>query len=126
MDAMTELEFDDIQHIMLTGTPHLTGRYEFLSFDTPEAGRAWLAEMVPLVQSATDVRETVNVFKRWVNLAFTWNGLRALGVDENTLASFPNEFREGMASRADILGDTGAAAPEHWVGWFATNPSSSG
>ncbi|MEX3657168.1 peroxidase, partial [Mycolicibacterium fortuitum] len=92
---MTELEFDDIQHIMLTGTPHLTGRYEFLSFDTPEAGRAWLAEMVPLVQSATDVRETVNVFKRWVNLAFTWNGLRALGVDENTLASFPNEFREG-------------------------------
>lgn len=116
---MTALEFDDIQHIMLTGTPHLTGRYEFLSFATPEAGRAWLAEMVPLVQSATDVRETVNVFNRWVNLAFTWSGLRALGLDEASLASFPDEFREGMASRADILGDTGAAAPEHWVGGLA-------
>ncbi|WP_371726381.1 Dyp-type peroxidase [Mycobacterium sp. DBP42] len=116
---MTALEFDDIQHIMLTGTPHLTGRYEFLSFATPEAGRGWLAEMVPLVQSATDVRETVNVFNRWVNLAFTWSGLRALGLDEASLASFPDEFREGMASRADILGDTGAAAPEHWVGGLA-------
>ena len=26
------LEFDDIQHILLTRTPALTGRYEFLSF----------------------------------------------------------------------------------------------
>ena len=26
------LEFDDIQHILLTRAPALTGRYEFLSF----------------------------------------------------------------------------------------------
>ncbi len=31
------LEFDDIQHILLTRAPALTGRYEFLSF--PVAGR---------------------------------------------------------------------------------------
>ncbi|GJJ17200.1 Dyp-type peroxidase [Mycolicibacterium mageritense] len=116
---MTALEFDDIQHILLTRTPALTGRYEFLTFDTSEAGRAWLAEMVPLAQSAAQVQGTVDDSKRWVTLAFTWNGLRALGVDEESLASFPDEFREGMASRADILGDTGAAAPEHWVGGLA-------
>ena len=57
--------------------------------------------------------------KRWVTLAFTWNGLRALGVPEDALATFPDEFREGMAARADILGDTGTAAPEHWVGGLA-------
>ena len=56
---------------------------------------------------------------RWVTLAFTWNGLRALGVPEESLATFPDEFREGMAARADILGDTGAAAPERWVGGLA-------
>ena len=56
---------------------------------------------------------------RWVTLALTWNGLRALGVDDESLASFPDEFREGMAARADILGDTGAAAPEHWVDGLA-------
>ena len=32
---------------------------------------------------------------RWVTLAFTWNGLRALGVDEASLATFPEEFRAG-------------------------------
>ena len=52
-------------------------------------------------------------------LAFTWNGLRALGVPEESLATFPDAFREGMASRASILGDIGASAPEHWVGGLA-------
>jgi hypothetical protein len=28
------LELDDIQHILLTGTPAIIDRYEFLSFDT--------------------------------------------------------------------------------------------
>jgi hypothetical protein len=31
------LEFDDIQHILLTRVPALTGRYEFLSFRQPQA-----------------------------------------------------------------------------------------
>ena len=36
------LEFDDIQHILLTRTPAMTGRYEFLSFDNPAGdGRGW-------------------------------------------------------------------------------------
>ena len=39
------LELDDIQHILLTRTPAITGRYEFLTFDTAEGGRAWLAEL---------------------------------------------------------------------------------
>ena len=37
-------------------------------------------------------------------MAFTWNGLRALGVPDESLETFPEEFREGMAARADILG----------------------
>lgn len=116
---MTELELDDIQHILLTRTPALTGRYEFLTFDSAAGGRAWLSEMLPLAQSAADVLGTADGSKRWVSLAFTWTGLRALGVDEESLSSFPDEFREGMASRADILGDAGAAAPEHWPGGLA-------
>lgn len=107
------LEFDDIQHILLTRTPALTGRYEFLSFADGACGRAWLKEMLPIVQSAATVG-TAEEDKRWVTLAFTWNGLRALGVDEASLASFPDEFRQGMAARAAVLGDTGASGPEHW------------
>jgi Dyp-type peroxidase family len=71
------------------------------------------------VESAADVRATMDTSDRWVTLAFTWQGLRALGVAEGPLATFPDAFREGMAARANILGDTGAAAPEHWLGGLA-------
>ena len=113
------LEFEDIQHILLTRTPAITGRYEFLSFDTPDGGRAWLSELLDKTQSAADATATMDSSDRWVTLAFTWTGLRALGVPEESLQTFPEEFRTGMAARADILGDTGANAPEHWVGGLA-------
>ncbi|MET8875144.1 peroxidase [Nocardia sp. NPDC004604] len=113
------LELDDIQHILLTRTPAITGRYEFLSFDDPAGGRAWLTELLDRVQSAADARATMDSSERWITLAFTWRGLRALGVLEEALATFPAEFREGMAARADILGDTGANHPDNWVGGLA-------
>ncbi|MDT0550881.1 peroxidase, partial [Streptomyces sp. DSM 41529] len=113
------LEFDEIQHILLTRTPAITGRYEFLTFDTPEGGRAWLSELLAKVASATEAVSTMDESDRWVTLAFTWTGLRALGVGEESLATFPAAFREGMAQRATILGDTGEAAPEHWLGGLA-------
>jgi Dyp-type peroxidase family len=113
------LEFDDIQHILLTRTPAMTGRYEFLSFDNPAGGRAWLGELLDRVQSTSDARATMDDTQRWITLAFTWNGLRALGVNEDALATFPQEFREGMAARADILGDTGTNHPDNWVGGLA-------
>jgi Dyp-type peroxidase family len=113
------LDLDNIQHILVTRTPAMTGRYEFLSFGTPAGGRAWLGELVDRVQSAADARKTMDSQDRWITLAFTWNGLRALGVSEDSLATFPDEFREGMAARADILGDTGSNHPRSWVGGLA-------
>ncbi len=114
------LEFDDIQHILLTRAPAITGRYEFLSFRDPRGARNWLSAILGKVQSAADARSTVENEQRWVTVAFTWNGLRALGVDEASLATFPEEFRQGMVERATMLGDTGLNAPEHWVGGLAS------
>ena len=51
-----------------------------------------------------------------MTVAFTWNGLKALGVDDASLATFPEEFKQGMPARAEILGDTGANHPDNWVG----------
>jgi Dyp-type peroxidase family len=109
------LEFEDIQHILLTRAPALTGRYEFLSFRNRAGGRQWLAAILEKVHSAEAMRATVEKEKRWIAVAFTWNGLRALGVDEASLATFPEEFRQGMAARAEIRGDTGANHPDNWV-----------
>ena len=109
------LDVDDIQHILLTRAPALDGRYVFVSFRDANSGRAWVAEVLERVHSARAMKESVAQEKRWVTLAFTYNGLRALGVDEASLATFPEEFRQGMVARAEILGDTGANHPDNWV-----------
>jgi Dyp-type peroxidase family len=113
------LEFDDIQHIVMTRVPAVTGRYAFLSFLQPAQGRAWLAGILDKVASVRQARESIEREQRWVSVAFTWQGLRALGVDEPSLATFPEEFRQGMATRAQILGDTGENGPDKWVGGLA-------
>src|ERR671920_451271 len=114
------LEFDDIQYILLTRVPALTGRYEFLSFRQPAQGRAWLAGLIDKVASARSALSSMDSERRWISVAFTWNGLRTLGVDEASLATFPEEFRQGMAARAEVLGDTGTNHPDHWVGGLAS------
>jgi deferrochelatase/peroxidase EfeB len=114
------LELNDIQHFLLARTPALAARYEFLTFSKPEAGQAWLTGLVDKVGTGKSVG-AASPDSRWVTLAFTWNGLRALGLDEASLATFPEEFRQGMAARAEILGTTGANHPDHWVGELA-NP----
>ena len=112
------LEFDDIQYILVTRVPALTGRYEFLSFQQPAQGRAWLEAIREKVPSAKAVTSTIDQERRWVSVAFTWSGLRALGVDEASLATFPEEFRQGMAARWQAIGDNGTN-PDNWIGGLA-------
>jgi Dyp-type peroxidase family len=114
------LEFDDIQYILLTRAPAITGRYEFLSFRNAGGGRAWLAAILATVHSVEQARASIEKENRWVSVAFTWNGLRALGLDETSLASFPEVFRQGMVARAEMLGDTGANHPDNWIGGLAS------
>jgi deferrochelatase/peroxidase EfeB len=113
------LEIDDIQHFLLARTPAFAARYEFLTFHERAAGRQWLAGMIDKVGTGKSVG-AASPDSRWVTLAFTWNGLRALGLDEVSLATFPAEFCEGMAARAEIIGTTGANHPDHWVGETAS------
>jgi Dyp-type peroxidase family len=113
------LELDDLQHIVITRVPALTGRYEFLSFRQAAQGRAWLAGILDQVASVQQARDSIERERRWVSVAFTWQGLRALGVDEQALATFPEEFRQGMVARAEMLGDTGRNHPDRWVGGLA-------
>jgi deferrochelatase/peroxidase EfeB len=115
----TRLDLDDIQHFLLTRTPALAARYEFLSFASAAAGRAWLAGLVDRVGTGQSVG-TASPDARWVTIAFTCDGLRALGVNDDMLATFPEEFRQGMAARAQILGIAGDSSPDRWVGNLAS------
>jgi deferrochelatase/peroxidase EfeB len=111
------LELDDVQHFLIARTPALAARYEFLSFRDAGQGRQWLSGLLDKVGTAGAVKS--NEDSRWVTVAFTWNGLAAMGLDAASLATFPEEFRLGMAARAEMLGTTGRNAPKHWVGGLA-------
>jgi deferrochelatase/peroxidase EfeB len=113
------LEFDDVQHFLIERPPARAARYEFLTFRQRASGHAWMKGIIEKVGTAKAVGSS-EPDSRWVTVAFTWHGLRALGVDEASLATFPVEFREGMAGRAEILGTTGANHPDHWVGGLAS------
>jgi deferrochelatase/peroxidase EfeB len=55
-----------------------------------------------------------------LNVGLTYNGLSALGLPPNSLASFPQEFAAGAVARADRIGDTGPSSPENWIGQLAS------
>ncbi len=86
------LEFDDIQHFLIARPPARAARYEFLTFRQPAGGQAWMKGIIEKVGTAKTVGAG-EPDSRWVTVAFTWQGLRTLGVDEASLASFPEEFR---------------------------------
>src|SRR4051812_41237307 len=75
-----KLELGDRQHIVITRVPAVTGRYEFLSFRDAAQGRAWLRGILDKVASVEDARNSLEREQRWVSVAFTYQGLRALGV----------------------------------------------
>jgi deferrochelatase/peroxidase EfeB len=114
------LEIDDIQHFLLPRPRALAARYGFLTFRDSAQARAYLVGLLDKIGTAAKVARFADQDSRWVTVAFTWSGLRALGVDEASLATFPEEFRQGMAARAAILGDTGLNHPDNWTGGLAS------
>jgi Dyp-type peroxidase family len=107
------LELDDIQAGVLRPRPSpYAGAYTLLRIDDRRDGRALLRRLAPLLPSAAS---TLGPGRQgWPAVALSFSGLKALGVPPETLASFPVEFQQGMAARADFLGDTGESAPERW------------
>ncbi len=88
------------------------GRHIFFKFTDGAKARAWLRNMFKLVNARPKEQGT----RFTVNIGFTYEGLKALGLSQPSLDSFPEAFRVGMRGRARMLGDIGVHAPEHWEG----------
>ena len=84
------------------------GRYLLLRIDDRAAGRELVRRLHPVVDASRDPNAARDA---WATVAFTYNGLKRLGVPQVSLDSFAPEFRQGMAARAAELGDVGASAP---------------
>jgi len=110
---------DDIQRGVLHPRPSpYVGTYLLLRIADRRVGRALLQQLIPVIASAADPMNPEG--DTWVSVSLTFQGLRALGVPEDSLASFPLEFRQGMAARAATLGDVDESSPVHWEKPFGT------
>ena len=110
--AAATIDLADIQGDVLRGYTHPCAAYLFVRIDDPPRARRQLATMLPRVATAEPWRSGPPPVA--IHLAFTFAGLQALDVPADVLASFPEEFREGMAARAERLGDRGPSAPSEW------------
>lgn len=107
------LELDDIQSGVLRPRPSpYAATYVLLRVDQRRAGCELLRRLCDVVTSASAPSSPVG--DTWVSVALTFQGLKALGVPQDSLDSFAWEFQQGMASRAGVLGDTGESSPEKW------------
>jgi Dyp-type peroxidase family len=107
------LELDDIQSGVLRPRPTpYAATYIALRIDDRQAGRALMQRISNAVTSAANPESPLA--DTGVSAALTYQGLKALGVPEESLNSLSWEFRQGMAARAKDLGDVGESDPQNW------------
>ncbi len=112
-DSTVGLELDDIQYGAVHQRPSpYVATYLLVRIDDRRAGRELLRRLRPLVDAARPSLDAARDTS--VTVAFTYQGLRALGVTPASLDSFAPEFRQGMAARAAELGDVGESSPAAW------------
>ena len=102
----------DIQDNVVAPILMRYGRHIFVKFDAGEKARTWLRNMFKRVNARTKEHGTCFT----VNIGFTYEGLKGLGLSQRSLDSFPVAFRVGMRGRAHVVGDAGPHAPDHWEG----------
>jgi Dyp-type peroxidase family len=102
----------DIQDNVVAPILMRYGRHIFFKFTDGQKARAWLRNMFNRVNARQEEHGT----RFTVNIGFTHEGLKALGLSQRSLDSFPAAFQVGMRGRAHEVGDVGPHAPEHWEG----------
>jgi deferrochelatase/peroxidase EfeB len=137
----TTLDLGDIQGFILRGYRMPMVRHFLLTVGVPAAARKLLGRLVSGEES--DALQ-ITTAEDWhvgfapgpgdnpaapprhkpdycLNLGITWPGLIALEVEDRVpTISFKSfgAFTAGAAERANLVGDTGASAPQNWIGGF--------
>ena len=119
MAPISNADYRDMQGLLRFGYGKLTEAcYLLLRIDDPVAASQWL-ELAPV--STAEVQSSPP--SRTLQLAFTQQGLRKLGVPDEILSGFSAEFLSGMAgenNRSCRLGDVGDNSPGRWL-WGSEN-----
>lgn len=106
------LDLDDIQALILRSRPEpYVGVHAMLRFDEANGARDLLGRLANHIAAAGDWTEDRDA---WIGAGISFEGLKALGLPDAQLATFPLPFQQGMAARAQQLRDYGPNAPDQW------------
>jgi Dyp-type peroxidase family len=134
------LQLDEIQGNILAGFSKDHQRFLFLHIEDAAGAKAWLKYLLSTdggIATTAQVKGFNDKFKAdrkaaggvepidrdkatWLNIAFNYPGLQALGA---SVDCFPLDFRQGMAARSGKLGDFGRSDPSRWDQWLQTRES---
>jgi Dyp-type peroxidase family len=107
------LELNDIQSGVLRPRPTpFDACYIIVRIDDRVAGRALMGRLSTVVSPAANPESPER--DTWVSAALSYQGLKALGVPQESLETFSPQFQQGMAARATQLGDVCESTPERW------------
>jgi deferrochelatase/peroxidase EfeB len=111
--AIPVFDTSDMQAAVLRPRPSpYKGEYVVFHIDDATQGREMLRRIIPYVAPAEEW--WVPSIPAWFGIVFTYHGLKALGLPQGSLDSFPEEFRQRMTARASIPNDIGDYAPANW------------
>lgn len=100
-----------VQAGILEGYPGVTdGCLVLLRIDDPRVAVPFLEGLGVTTAAAAAGPQPLH----YCNVAFTYAGLRALGIPQQRLDRLPQEFKDGMEARAGVLGDVRSNHPEQW------------
>ncbi|MCU1324432.1 MAG: hypothetical protein JWM43_4081 [Acidobacteriaceae bacterium] len=110
----SEVDFRDVQGIVRFGYgPLKEACFLLLRIRDAGAARQWLA-----TAPVTNAVKLDKAPETALQIAFTVTGLRAVGLSDELIAGFSNEFLSGLAgdaSRSRRLGDVGPNTPVDWM-----------
>jgi hypothetical protein len=113
MKKSSDFEFGDLQGLLRFGYGKLTDTcFMLLNITNVDLAKQWLRTAPVNSAIATDPPPDTAL-----QIAFSVEGMRALGLKESVVEGFSDEFIIGMAgdeSRSRRLGDVGSNAPQRW------------
>lgn len=123
---MNAVDYDDIQGLVRSGYGECPeARFLLLRVKNRDAARRWLREApvtsVAMIARSSATSAAGRAAPDVLQVAFTSEGLRALGVADDVVGTFSAEFVSGMSgddNRARRLGDVAANAAREWT-WGA-------
>lgn len=120
----TALDLHDIQGNIIKGYGRYgypKARYVFYTINNEKKARLFLQKLIEKITTSApwsiqaDKNNSANIKPAaTTNIAFTYQGLKAIGVPIKSLQTFPTAFSMGMKERREILGDDGVSAPQSW------------